>query len=260
MVTVSSFFDESGKFKDHDVVSFGGVVSPAQHFGNQFAAEWARCLYANGLKTLEMKEALKHHRPLSEKNPALGIENRIAALLPFMDCIRRHLMVITSLAIDVKAFRALPSHYFQMMGDDPNFTAFTRTLLAVLEITQNDDKISLICDDEEEAAWPIYQMYRRIKIVYPDAHEKLKAITFADDRWSFGLQAADMVISLTRREAGKRFYGEEMITDKLFSVMTNTTPKDGDTFWLIQCGFCDASMLKKLGESWMGLSPIPSRK
>jgi hypothetical protein len=27
VITISPFFDESGKFKDHDVVVFGGVVS-----------------------------------------------------------------------------------------------------------------------------------------------------------------------------------------------------------------------------------------
>lgn len=255
MLTISTFFDESGKFKDHDVVSFGGVVSPSTHFHGAFTTDWARCLDAIGLQTLTMKEALQSHRPLIPKNPALGVENRIASLVPFVDCIRKHLMVITGLAIDARAYAAMPSHYRQAMGDNPFFTAFTRSLLAVLEVTDTEDKISLICDDEEEAAWPMYQLFRKVKIKYPDAREKLRAITFADDRWSFGLQAADLVVSLTRQEAAKRFFGTDYHYGQLFSALSNPAPKSGDTFWLIQFGFCDASMLKRLGDSWTKTMP-----
>jgi len=255
MLTISTFFDESGKFKDHDVVSFGGVMSPSAHFAGSFASEWARCLDTNGLKTLTMKEALHTERPLSPKNPALGVENRIASLVPFINCIRKHLMVITGLAIDVRAYAALPSHYRQAMGDNPCFTAFTRALLSVLEVAHAEDKISLICDDEEETAWPMYQLFRRVKILYPDAHNKLRAITFADDRWSFGLQAADMVVSLTRQEAAKQFFGTDYAYGPLFVALSNPDPKDGDMFRLIQFGFCNAPMLKKLGENWVKEKP-----
>jgi hypothetical protein len=255
MLTISTFFDESGKFKDHDVVSFGGVVSPSAHFGEAFSKDWARCLNAIGIQTLTMKEALNADRPLSTKTPATGVDNRIAVLLPFIDCIRKHLMVITAIAIDVRAYAAMPSHYHQAMGDNPFFTAFTRSLLAVLEATDAEDKISLICDDEEEAAWPMYQLFRKVKIMYPDAREKLRAITFADDRWSFGLQAADLVVSLARQEAGRRFFGVEYQYGSLFSALSNSTPKDGDTFWLIQFGFCDSAMLKNLGDGWTNVKP-----
>jgi hypothetical protein len=255
MLTISTFFDESGKFKDRDVISFGGVISPSAHFSGSFAKDWALCLEANGLETLTMKEALRAERPLSAKNPAIGVESRTATLLPFIDCIRRHLMVITGLAIDAQAYAALPSHYHQAMGDNPCFTAFTRALLAVLEVTDTEDKISLICDDEEEAAWPMYQLFRKMKIQYPEARDKLRAITFADDRWSFGLQAADLVVSLVRQEAARRFFGTEYEYGPLFSALGDTSSRDGDTFWLIQLGFCDASMLRKLGDSWVKAKP-----
>jgi Protein of unknown function (DUF3800) len=255
MLTISSFFDESGKFKDHEVISFGGVVSPAQHFGDPFRNEWARCLDANGLFTLTMKEALRAHRPLSEKTPALGVDNRIAALLPFIECIKKHLMVITALAVDVKAYSALASHFLQIIGDDPAFVAFTRTLLAVLEITESEDKINLICDDEEALAMPMYHLFRRVKNVYPDAHQKLRAITFADDEWSFGLQAADLVVSLMRQEAGKRFFGVQYPYEPLFSALSDTNSKPGDTFWMISLSFVDAVMLKGLADNWVKLKP-----
>jgi len=256
VLTISTFFDESGKFKDHDVVSFGGVASPSEHFNQGFRKDWAQCLGAIGLETLTMKEALNWNRPLSTKTPAIGVESRIAALMPFIDGIRKNLMVITALAIDARAYAALPSHYHQTMSENPCFTAFARSLLAVLEVTDTEDKISLICDDEEEAAWPKYQLYRRVKLLYPDAHEKLRAITFADDKWSFGLQAADLVVSLMRQEAAKRFFGTEYEYGSLFQALNSTAPKkEGDAFWLTQLGFCDASMLKKLGDNWVKANP-----
>src|ERR1700683_88712 len=49
--TVTSFFDESGKFKDHKVISFGGVSSYNEDFP-AFAEEWNRLLVKNGLKVL----------------------------------------------------------------------------------------------------------------------------------------------------------------------------------------------------------------
>jgi len=254
MLTISAFLDESGKTTS-DVAAVGGVISPSQHFNTQFVPDWDRCLYMNGINTLTMKEALRADRPLSDRNPALGIENRIAALLPFIECVRRHLMVISGLAINAKAFGELPSHYHQVMGKDPSFTSFARTLLAILEITEVQDKISLICDDEEQTAWPMYQLFRRVKLLYPDAHEKLKAITFADDRWSFGLQAADMVVSLVRQEAEKRFYGAEFNYSSLYSALVNPKPQNGDSFWLIQIGFVDGPVLNALAEKWTELKP-----
>jgi hypothetical protein len=55
--TVSSFFDESGKFRDHKVISFGGVAAYNDHFP-AFANEWGRLLFRNGIRVLSAKT---HH-------------------------------------------------------------------------------------------------------------------------------------------------------------------------------------------------------
>jgi len=115
-------------------------------------------------------------------------------------------------------------------------------------------------DAEEEMALPMYRLFRGVKTIYPDAHEKLRVITFADDRWSFGLQAADMVVSLLRHEAGKRFFGAEYDYGALHSALSTPTPKSGDTFWLIALGFCDASMLNRLADNWTELKPHTSEE
>jgi hypothetical protein len=40
-------------------------------------------------------------------------------------------------------------------------------VLEVLGLVDEQDGLSLICDDEEQIAWPMYQLYRRVKLIYP---------------------------------------------------------------------------------------------
>src|SRR5580704_8344860 len=129
---ISAFFDESGKFKDHSTIAFGGVAAVPGDF-NAFGSEWEKHLRLNGLKVLTMKQALNSRKPLSPKRKALGITNRIDALLPFVECIRRHLQNVVGIAVDVDAFKASPDHLRRVWSDDPIYMAFARTLLAVME-------------------------------------------------------------------------------------------------------------------------------
>src|SRR5579864_1403921 len=119
--TITAFLDESGKFKDREVVCFGGVYSYNEHF-NEFGDEWGRWLALNGLEFLSCKKALNHARPLSKKNDRVGVEKRIDDLKPFISCIRKYLLVASGVAIDVGAFKRQPSHLFQIVGNDPCYS------------------------------------------------------------------------------------------------------------------------------------------
>jgi hypothetical protein len=205
---ISAFLDESGKFKDHSSISFAGVAGDPQDFA-MFNTEWKRHLRLNGLSLLSMKNALNANKRLSEKRAALGITNRIDALKPFAECIRRYLQNVTNVTVDVEAWRATPTHLRNLWSDDPVFMAFTRELLAVMEPLGPNDNISVVCDDKEHTALPMYKLYRRVKLVYPDARRKMASLSFADDEVFPQLQAADFVSSLSRLEGKKRFHGED---------------------------------------------------
>src|SRR5438270_10363516 len=166
IMTVSAFFDESGKFRDKDIICFGGVVSFAEDF-NRFSAEWYRLLRLNGIKSLHATEAFKHHRPLSKKNQDTGINKRIRDLLPFVLCIRKHLLAVVGIAVDVRGFKELPSHFFQFYGNDPIYMAFERMALQAIEFTPDRDSISMIVDEDEETTLPFYRLYKRVKRVWP---------------------------------------------------------------------------------------------
>jgi hypothetical protein len=245
--TVTAFFDESGKFKDHKVISFGGVAGFNEQF-NSFADEWGSLLYRNGLQLLTAKDALNARRPLSQKNTRVGVNERNQDLSPFLACIRKHLSVVTGVTIDVRAFKTLPSHFFQTYGDDPAFMAFARALLKVVEFTPGQDKISFICDDEEKLAFPMYRLYRRIKTVYPAARNKLVGITFADDRVLFGLQAADLVAGLLRREAERKWLRVQYDSLPLFQALSKS-PEKGERIWDLSIAFADKRSLIAVAES-----------
>ena len=132
-------------------------------------------------------------------------QKRIAALRPFVQCIRNNLLIVTGVTVDVPAFNDLPSHLYQIYGKDPAFMAFLRSLLYILDFTPTKDKISFICDDEEQMALPFYQMYRKIQRIWPGARDKQAAISFVDSRvqepyqtmftiaWCTGLRAGELL-------------------------------------------------------------------
>jgi hypothetical protein len=244
LMLISAFFDESGKFQDHSTVSFCGVAAVAKEF-DAFGPDWNRELYRAGLKYLTMKEALNAKRSLSKKRPAKGTEKRVEALMPFVNCIKRHLGgVVFSLAVDVVAFKSAPSNIREIWGDNPNYLAFARALQAVLEIVHPEDKLSLICDDEESTALGMYKLYRKVKLVWPEAHSKCASISFADDEVFVPLQAADMIASLTRLRARNQLHKEPDDYRALFEALSS--PEPSDKLWGFSSVIVDHETLIKL--------------
>jgi hypothetical protein len=236
-MTVSSFFDESGKFKDHEIISIGCVAAFNQHV-EEFARNWGRLLHINGLKELTAKQALNHKRPLSAKVDAFGVRNRTDALVPFIDCMRKHLEVIVGCVVDVAEFKSLPPHFFQVFGKDPAYMAFVRCIQEVCHFTPSNDGIVLCCDEDEETTLAFYRLYKQVKRKMPGLKRKLNAISFCDDRVLFGLQASDFVASLIRLDARKRLTKTMHDYDALFEAMTAHPTKD-ERLWF--CGIATAN-------------------
>ncbi len=245
MAMISAFLDESGKFEDRSSISLAAVAGSQGDF-TALGNCWRQQLLLNGLKMLTMKEALNARRPLSEKNPSLGVEERIKALLPFALCIRKHVQNVVGFAVDVEAFKSTPSHLRQVWGDDPIFLAFARTLVAIMEPLAPEDFISIICDDEEKVALPMYKLYRRIKIVYKDARRRLGSLSFADDEHLMALQAADFIASLLRLESDRTFRGTDYDYRVLWEIFK--TREGTDRLWGFGGAFVDADTLKRISE------------
>src|SRR5947207_2860364 len=87
MTFLTGYFDESGKFKDHKVVSFAGFVGDVRGW-EMLHMEWMRLLAKNGLKVMKACKAIRYQSPLSKKMPALGVDARVNALMPFLKATR----------------------------------------------------------------------------------------------------------------------------------------------------------------------------
>jgi len=121
--------------------------------------------------------------------------------------------------------------------------------MEILSDSPEDGIISLYCDDEEKTAWPFYELYRKIKNQYPDARNKMKGITFADDRLSFALQGADMVSSLIRQEALFRFRKKSYDFKQLYDGIEKQ-PESWESILKSGVAWCDSAQLTKLGANY----------
>lgn len=266
LMSVFAYFDESGKYKDHTVVSVGAVVAkPSQT--HRFDDEWQYCLRHLGLTYLTMKEGLDRTKPLGAKVAALGANERNVALLPFVDCIKKRLDMVIGVAVDVAAFGQMSPDAERQLTKDPHYVAFTRMVIEILNDLQDGEKISVICDDEEYTAPRIYRLYRKLKLVYPAAKSKLASLCVADDEAYTGLQAADMVASLFRLQARKAFLHEAYDYEILFERISATLEVSPQATVLAL--FVDRSQLEPMSEDYKrfeakygryGVSPLIENK
>jgi hypothetical protein len=220
VASLFAFFDESGKFRDHYVISFCGVLANFQAI-EDFSVDWGYWLRRNGLKSLAMKQALRYKMPLSSRVKAIGIQDRITALIPFVDCIKKHLELAVGFGVDVATFKALPSEIQRILGTDPHYLAVYTAMQELLDYASSDPSaaISLVLDDEEKYSIECYKLFGRVKRNYPQTKTRIPSIGFANDELYPPLQAADMIASLTRHHAQESLTGNRSEFAGLYSAL-----------------------------------------
>lgn len=206
MAIFYAYFDESGKYHDKKVVTFCGVCAPAQKM-QSLEEDWNSLLRKYEMPYLHMQQALRLSKPLSKKIKAHSAPERIDALKPFADCIREHVELGIAITVDVDAYAAMSVEGRRRLGGspDPHYLAFMSGIMGPVLYVQEQDFVSLICDDNEETAINCFQFYRRIRKLHKPAHDKLVSISFAQDKQFPALQSADFIASLVRLEAHRQF-------------------------------------------------------
>lgn len=248
MAILYAYFDESGKMGDHPVVTFTGVCVTQSKLKN-FDDAWNTLLRQYGLKSLHMAKASRLKEINGPKMPRhQPLDDRIEALTPFADCINEHLEFGLIQALDVKGFKSLTVAAKVGVGspDDPHYLAFARGILEIANYVHGDDKISLICDDDENTAWGCYAHYRAIRKADQGVKEKIVSLSFSNDEYFPSLQAADMVAFLSRLEAKRQFYGDKYLFRPLFQNLVTQQPP-GHMRWFKM--FADEIALRDLGTS-----------
>lgn len=206
---LSAYFDESGKFKDHDIVAFCGLVSPPEDW-YALQVEWDSLLHRNGITHLHMSGGTLNFRlSLSAKRPALGKKERIAVIRQFVLAIKRHIELGIAIAVDVQGYKSLPPNFkSEIGGEDPYYWVFSCAMAAVLDHLNGipGSKVNIVCDDEEQYFVQCYKLLNKFKLREPVLKNKFVAICAGDDREFPQLQAADLLAYLTRTEAGYLFF------------------------------------------------------
>jgi hypothetical protein len=122
--------------------------------------------------------------------------------------------------------------------------AFMRTMMQVADFASETDRISLICDEDEQTALAFYGLYRRLKKVVPSVRKRLVAISFADDRYVFALQAADLITALIRLEKTAQLTRKKYDYKPLYKALI-AQPQREEKIWYCGIATGDKKALTK---------------
>jgi hypothetical protein len=239
MVYLQAYFDESGKFKDKDVISFCGFAGTTNGWASQ-NERWEKLLKLDGMKELKARKALRPQSPLSPKFKALGTAARIQALIPFIDVLRYPLEFGISGAIDAKAFRELPADDQALLDNDPHYLAFRKAMAIILHRTdalyprETDIRIGIVCDEESGYSVECLKIFTNLRSSDSQIRKRFVGIGFADDHYFPQLQGADFLAGIARLEASRRFFNLPFDLQELYDKFAVEIPNAAPVFgsWL----------------------------
>jgi hypothetical protein len=220
------FCDESGKHQVDPLIAFCAVTATADRL-NAFDRDWRILLRSYEIDSLHMARASRLVEDVGYRlRKGQTVDERTDALIPFADLINKHLETGTMQAWDVRGFNQISIAVRKNLGgsNDPYFLAMMRALMEFIDRTGEDDRISLIFDDDPNTAWDSYTHFRSIEKAEPLVRKKFVAVSFANDKHFPALQAADMLAFLTRHEAAEQFNRIPNMWRRLFDRLT-TEPK-----------------------------------
>lgn len=234
-------FDESGKFHDKDITTFAGFMADPYAW-EHFNAAWSSLLRYFGMPVFKSAKAFRFASPLGSKVAATGVDARIEALHKFVAVIQEHIGFGTSWAIDARAFRGLEESRKAKLRD-PHHAAFRFVLGTLKDELSGDDRISLICDDEQKYSVECYKIYTGIRSEDHGIRRGFISIGFGDDYHFPQLQAADLFAGLSRLEAEREFLGRQHPIQPVFDGILAPSPRS----LLRATGyFCGESKLREL--------------
>ncbi len=247
MAIIQMYCDESVKKGDHSVVTLSGLCIPTFAL-EEFDNAWNRLLRQYEIPYLHMAKASRLVERCGPRMPRHQEAcERTDALRPFADCINKHLEWGLMIALDTAGFNFLSDTKKKGLGslDNPYYLAFMRATLDIAKRIQDDDHLSIVCDDDEETALRCHDHYRWVRKVNPVFRRKTVAISFANDEHFPALQAADMVAFLSRLEGRRRFFREYYHFVALFNHLIKKQGLE-KTVWL--SAFAPYKKLKELAE------------
>lgn len=223
MIYLQAYFDESGKPNDKDIASFCGFIATSKQWESCWDA-WERLRLGCGLVELKASDILNHTRDLSSTVSAQGVTARTEALYPFIHEVRKAVSFGVGVTIDCRAFRNLPEQD-RLTLKNPHYWAFRYALLIIQRCArerypnETDFRFVLCCDEEESYAMECLKIFIKLRKQYTEMRKNFVSFGIADDKAFFQLQAADLIASLIRREADRKFNNALFDMKPLYDLM-----------------------------------------
>ncbi len=209
------YFDESGKFKDHDVISLCGWIGQLQDW-ELLAQEWQDALTRHDLTDIHMAQMKGQDRVLEE----------------FADIIKGRVICGVGSALNTKLYRSMPET-FQKRAGHPHFLVFSAVIKQAIDRIEEFAKhvglgkdvfLSLIFDQDEQLSQECFRLLNKLKKIDSRVRERVTGVCFCNRRQLFPLQAADMIAYETRAEIDRRANHPEQQVSRLFSRMSTKHP------------------------------------
>ena len=202
MGILHSFFDESGKFQDHQVVAFCGFGASESQLAD-FDKQWNNQLRRTGMEALHWVKARRNGQPLSSRVGPQTSKERINELKPFANCVNDYLGLGIATAFEVTGYTSFAPESKKLLGgsDNPFYVQFLRTVMLLAEFARPEESINMMCDEDEETAWNCYRLYRRVKEFDPKTGRRLAAISFACISRHFKRRICCLFCAVSRRSS-----------------------------------------------------------
>ena len=196
---VLACFDESGKFRDTEMTTFGGVMIRR----TDFCHSWRQQLQEYSLPYTSMKDAMSFSGPFKPwGDMADGKLKRDELIRRFGKLLLESGVIRTHSTIPSVEFNTLSRADKKSLGGDPQYACFQACIMGLL--TQFPDaQIHILCDLSTQYSEKCLKLYHKLREREPLVKDRTSGICFGDDEVHSGLQAADMVTYCARSKETK---------------------------------------------------------
>jgi hypothetical protein len=226
------YADESGKPQKDDYTSLCGYVAHEAEWA-RFLLEWQAVRMKWQIPPVHMARIMFPERKDDEwlkVRKAWGKDwefKRDMMLQELAMTVRGAALVAIGAVVDAKHFRALADSEFKREAKDPLFLALHTVVMRAIEATEVIDRcspIGLIIDDDRENSIECYRRLNNLKdhphLMFAKVRERIRSMTFANDDYYPGLQAADMLAYESRRYMVSRIDNPEAEPSELLMLLT----------------------------------------
>lgn len=224
------FVDGSGKPTDRSHVAYCGYLVLAED-ADAFFDRWNAVLHAEQIPYFSMKDAQRWSGIWELKRQQWGADAEVKRrdlLLRLAEAVGQSRVFQFGHGVNTASCR-------EKQVEPTEYYLFVKLLEAVLKLQgASMAALSIIVDEEEAYAERIYKFFRRIRREKADVAGVVKLIGIGDDKSIPGLQAADMLASVTVAELRRMSDRPDDAPDELYvALMRGAKPAAITHEWLI---------------------------